>query len=403
MWSQIGQWYYGLASPQSEGGPDITAAAQAAAGTGDFMSKLEGVARYMQRQIRYVGIEVGIGGLKPHTAEAVFASHYGDCKDKATLMIAMLRAVGIEADWVMVDDRRGVIDPTMPSIFGNHMIMAIAIPAGYENPLLQAVVTTKSGQRYLIFDPTNEYVPIGQIPGYEQGSYGVLAAKTGSELIHLPVLKPEDNTVERTGTLALSADGTLTGEITQTRMGTPAWELRDVLAGDSPRDQRKLVEGMLREDFSTFTLGKESAENVRDLEKPLKVQYEVTAPMYAKQAGTMLLVRTRVVGTDAYGLTDKPRKVPISFGQVGTWKDRFEVTIPAGYKVEDLPDPVKVDVGFASYTSQVKVVGGALDYQSDYVQKKLTLPATDYAALKKLEGAIATNEESDAVLVKGGR
>jgi hypothetical protein len=403
LWSQIGQWYYGLATPRSAGGPDITAAAQAAAGSGDFMSKLEGVARFMQQQVRYVGIEIGIGGWQPHPAEEIFQSRYGDCKDKATLMIAMLRAVGIEAYWVSVDDRRGVVDPTMPTLFGNHMIMAIAIPKGYENPLLRAVVTTKSGQRYLIFDPTNEYVGIGQIPGYEEGSYGVLAAGADSQLIHLPLMQPENNTVERTATMTLGADGTLTGEIVETRAGTPAWGLRSLLAADSPTDQRKLVEQMLRQDFSTFTLGKESVENVAALEKPLKMEYQVTAPLYAKTAGTMVLVRPRVVGSDAYGLTDKPRTVPISFDQVGTWKDDFKVKIPAGYTVEDLPDPVHVDAGFASYNCTVKATGGVLEYQSEYVQKKVTLPATDFAELKKLEGAITSAEDSDAVLVKSSR
>ncbi|HKR25869.1 MAG TPA: DUF3857 domain-containing protein, partial [Acidobacteriaceae bacterium] len=100
LWTRIGNWYTNLAAPRSEGGADVATTARAVGGTGDFMARLTGVADFMQQQIRYVGIEIGIGGLQPHAAQDVFRYRYGDCKDKATLMIAMLDAVGIRATWV---------------------------------------------------------------------------------------------------------------------------------------------------------------------------------------------------------------------------------------------------------------------------------------------------------------
>ncbi len=400
LWAQIGNWYDGLASPESEGGTDIASEARTVAADGDFMTKLENVANFMQQQIRYVGIEIGIGGLRPHSAEEVFQNRYGDCKDKATLMIAMLDAVRIRATWVPVDHRRGVVNPEAPSILGDHMIMAIQIPAGYENPLLQAVVTAKSGQRYLIFDPTNPYVPIGQIPDYEQGSYGLLVAGTDSQVIQLPVLKPEVESADRTATFQLAADGTLTGDVTMQRSGALADDWRGALQLDSEKDQRQLIEQVLQNDFSTFTLGTESAQNVLALEKPLELHYQVTAPLYAKQAGNLLLVRTRVLGRDAWGLEDRPRRYPISFESIGTWKDDYSVKIPAGYAVDDVPDAVNVDAGFATYHSQVNAEGGVLHYERELVLKQVTLPPSDYAELMKLDAAITTDENSDAVLRK---
>jgi hypothetical protein len=364
------------------------------------MEKIAKIADFMQQQIRYVGIEIGIGGWQPHPAEDVFRSRYGDCKDKATLMIAMLDAVGIRATWVSVDTERGFIDPSTPSLFGNHMITAIEIPSGYDNPRLHAVAVAKSGHRYLFFDPTNPYVPIGELPEYLQGGYGVLSAGSDSQVIQLPILNPNLAKTERTASFALAPDGTLTGDVTVRRTGVSAWRMRDALAMDSDREQRALVEKSLQQDFSTFTLGNEKAQNTRDLDKPLELDYSVTAPLYAKGAGALLLVRPRVVGSVAEGLDDKPRKVPISFDGVGTWDDTFDVKIPAGYTVDDLPDPVNVDVGFATYHSEVKALGGTLHYQREYILKQVTLPAGDYAALRKLESAITTDENSDAVLKK---
>jgi hypothetical protein len=400
LWAQIGDWYYGLAAPRSEGGADIATEARTVAGDGDFMVKLSRVADFMQQQIRYVGIEIGIGNLQPHPAEEVFQKRYGDCKDKATLMIAMLDAVGIRATWVSVDHRRGVVDPGTPSIYGDHVIAAIEIPKGYENPRLEAVVTARTGKRYLIFDPTNPYVPAGQLPVYLQGGYGLLSEGADSQLIALPVLKPETDTIDRKANFELTADGTLKGDITILRYGALSSRLRGTLAMDSDKEQRELIERSLQHDFSTFTLGDEKAAHVRELDKPLEMDYSVTAPLYAKGAGNLLLVRPRVVGTDIDGLDDKPRKVPISFEGVGTWRDEFDVKIPAGYAVDDVPDPVSVDVGFATYHSEVKAEGGSLHYKSEYVLKKVELEPGEYAKLHKLESAITTDENSSAVLKK---
>jgi hypothetical protein len=400
LWQKIGTWYQGLAAPESEGGSDISTEARSVAGDGDFMARLTKVADFMQQQIRYVGIEIGLGNLQPHSAEEVFRNRYGDCKDKATLMISMLSSVGIRATWVFVDHRRGVIDPGTPSIFGDHVITAIEIPAGYDNPRLQAAVTTRSGRRYLIFDPTNQYVPIGEIPENEQGSYGLLVAGADSEVIQLPMLKPDTDSTDRTAKFKLSPDGTLTGEVTVLHSGASSWNLRENLSMASEKDQRKNLEQALQQSFSNFTLGTEKAENVLALDKPLEMQYQVTAPMYAKDAGSLLLVRTRVIGSDAYELLDKPRVYPISFDGAGTWKDDFDVMIPAGYMVDDVPDAVNMDVGFASYHSEVKAANGVLHYHREYRLKQVTLPASDYGALLKLEAAITTDENSDAVLKK---
>ncbi|HET7346288.1 MAG TPA: DUF3857 domain-containing protein [Acidobacteriaceae bacterium] len=400
LWARIGNWYTGLAAPRSEAGGDVASTAKSVGGNGDFMARLTKIADFMQQQIRYVGIEIGIGGLQPHPADDVFRYRYGDCKDKATLMIAMLDAVGIRATWVGVDTHRGRIDPGAPSLLGNHAITAIEIPKGYENPRLQAVVRAKTGRRYLIFDPTNTFVSIGQLPLYLQGGYGMLAAGEDSQVIQLPILSPDADRTERTAKFELAPDGTLTGDVRVVRSGASAWQMRGELAADSEKEQRQTLERQLQRDLSSFTLGSEKAENVRELEKPLEVQYQFTAPLYAKTAGNLLLVRPRVLGSDVRALNDRPRKVPISFSGLGTWQDDYALKIPAGYTVDDLPDPVTVDMGFATYHSEVKAEAGTLHYKRQYVLKKLELDPGDYPSLRKLEAVIATDENSAAVLKK---
>jgi transglutaminase-like putative cysteine protease len=401
LWSRIGEWYTPLLAPQSEGPQDIASASRSLTSqNADFMERIRKVAAFMQQNIRYVGIEIGIGGLIPHPAEEVYRNQYGDCKDKVTLMIAMLDAVGVRATWVMVDTDRGVIDPKVPSLIGDHMITAIEIPPGYENPALKAVVTTNDGKRYLIFDPTNEYVPIGLLPNYLQGSTGLLMSGAESQAISLPVLKPTTDTVDRTADFTLAADGTLTGTVTVKRLGASSYGIRRFFVMSSADDQLKSLENGLRSDFASFTVGTVSVQNAQTLSTPMIQHYQVTASSYAKHAGSLLLVRPRVVGSDAFELQSAWRKYPVEFDGTGDWRDTFNVKLPAGYTVDDLPDPVNLDMGFASYHSDVKADGDVLRYSREYVVKKLELDAADYSQLRNLEGKIYADENRNAVLKK---
>lgn len=401
LWTRIGEWYTQLAAPQSEGPTDIASESRSlTSAQADFMERIQKVATFMQQQIRYVGIEIGIGGFVPHSAADIYHNHYGDCKDKATLMIAMLDAVGVRATWVMVDTARGVVDPALPSLTGNHMIMAIEIPKGYDNPALKAVVTAKTGKRYLIFDPTNQYVPIGLLPTYLQGSTGILMAGPDSEAIALPVLPPDSDTVNRVASFTLDPDGSLTGSVTVKRLGASSDDLRFTFITASEKEKRESLENSLRNDFSSFTVEKEAVQNMDKLNQPLVLQYDVTVSSYAKNAGGLLLVRPRVLSSDALPFPQEQRRFPIEFASTGDWRDTFDVKIPAGYTVDELPDPVDVDTGFASYHSEVKADGNVLHYSREYVVKKLELSAEQYPELKKFEGAVYTDENRSAVLKK---
>jgi hypothetical protein len=401
LWTHIGEWYSQLAAPRSEGSSEVATESRSLTDTNaDFMTRVEKVADFMQQKIRYVGIEIGIGGWIPHSAADVYRNHYGDCKDKATLLISMLDAVGVRATWVLVDTERGVIDAKTPSMTGNHMIAAIEVPKGYDNPRMKAVVTAQDGTRYLIFDPTNEYVPVGLLPTYLQGGTGVLMAGAKSQALQLPTLLPENDTTERNAKFDLLADGSLKGSVTVARFGASSDRSRRFFIAASDKDKREDLEKALRSDFSQFQLGTEEVQNARELEKQMVLHYDVSAPAYAKSAGDLFLVRPRVMGSHVTHLRDEKRKYPVEFQELGDWRDSFDVTIPAGYAVDEVPDPVSVDVGFASYKSEVKVNGNTMHYSREYTVKKLEIAADQYGDLEKLEGQINADENRSAVLKK---
>jgi hypothetical protein len=125
------------------------------------LEKMEAIAEFVQHDIRYVAIELGIGGIQPHSASDVFSHRYGDRKDKATLVRSMLREIGVESYHVVINAERGSVTGDMPAHDGfNHVIAAIKLPDGLTDPSLIASMQHPKLGRILFFDPTNELIPL---------------------------------------------------------------------------------------------------------------------------------------------------------------------------------------------------------------------------------------------------
>ncbi len=398
-WQGIGEWYDGLAHDRLSPTPEIAAkAAELTAGKTDFYDKAEAIGEFVQQKIRYFVIEMGVGGYQPHAAGDIFRGRYGDCKDKATLLSAMLSSVGIHSTLLMVDTERGVIDPDAPSIIGNHMIGAIEIPKGYDSPKLRSVVTAKTGKRYLIFDPTWEHTPFGQLEDNLQGSYGVLMEGKNSQIIQLPLLDPELNTIRRTGTFQLSADGSLHGSVTDKRFGDLAEHRREVFSHEDGKKQQEYMDRTIDRDFTSVSMTGLHVENVTALNKDLTTKFDLSATHFASATGPLLMVRPRVLGSYQIDVDHKKRDVAIDLRETMLGHDEFDIELPEGYVVDELPDPVKVDFGFASYQSSTELRGHMLHYTRTYTLKQVTLPAEKYPDLQRLAAVIGADEDGRAVL-----
>jgi hypothetical protein len=299
-----------------------------------------------------------------------------------------------------VDDRRDVVDPDSPSMVGNHMITAIELPADVQDPRLRAVVKTNDGKRYLIFDPTNERTPVGNLPSYEQGSYGTLAIGAASQIIALPVLDPDTNGTDVKGSFTLAADGTLTGSVDTSHIGPEGGDWRWIIKDTDEKERREYWEKHVAQTLPGVTLDSFDFVQPSALDKPLEFHYKITARQYSHQAGPLLLVRPRVVGTHALPFDDKLRIYPIDLNATGRWRDSFDIAIPTGYVVDETPDPVSLDLDFASYHSSVSAKGNLLHYEREYVVRQVEIPPAKAAEFRHLESVILSDEKNSAILKK---
>jgi transglutaminase-like putative cysteine protease len=400
-WKSVGEWYDSLFRDRVTSTPEMAAKAEElTAGKADFYDRTEAIAEFVQKQVRYVAIEVGIGGYQPHPAGDIFRNRYGDCKDKAALVLAMLSAIGIHAAALVVDTDRGVVNPDAPSIVSDHVVTAIEVPKGYNSPRLHSVVTAQAGRQYLIFDPTWAKTPFGQLEHELQGSYGILVEGAGSQLIQLPVLDPALNTIHRTAAFRLDAEGALKGAVTEQRFGDLSESRREAYGQRDAKRQTEFLDHILENDFTAFSATDVKVENVDALNQDFTLTYSLSAERYAKAMGPLLMVRPRVLGDLDLKTDRKPRTVPINLEETMQATDEYSIEIPDGYTVDELPDPVKLDLGFASYLSDVQVMGNTLHYKRTYTIREITLPADRYPDVQKLAGVIAADEASSAVLKK---
>jgi transglutaminase-like putative cysteine protease len=403
QWRAICRWQQQLESQRHDASPEITAKVQElVAGSPDFYSKLKRITDYVQKNIRYFVVERGIGGWQPHYAADIFRSRYGDCKDKTTLLIAMLGAAGIRAHSLSVDHRRGFVDPAAPSRYGDHMITAVELPEGENDPRLQARVRVSNGKTLLIFDPTDEATPVGLLRQELQGGWGYLGSEEDGQILQIPVLPPDSSGVTRKGVFTLAADGALAGDVTESYLGIDGGSERLFIRRHDAKEIREGIERRLGSSLAGLTFKGYEFHREAELDQPLELELHFSASSYARSAGSLLLVRPRVLGSYVLSVPEvmegKERLYPIELGHPGRWRDSFDIALPEGYAVDEAPDPVDVDMGFARYHAVATAQAGTLHYECEYVVRQVEIPAERAADFRRLENAILSAEKRAAVL-----
>jgi transglutaminase-like putative cysteine protease len=402
-WRELGSWYLNLTRGRREVSVEIKRkVAELTASVPTTLGKMQALASFVQNDIRYVAIELGIGGHQPHSAAEVFSHRYGDCKDKVTLLSAMLNEIGIESYYVLINTERGSITATTPpNLDFDHAILAIALPADLEMATLEARISHPKLGQILFFDPTNAFTPLGRLSGALQANFGMLVTPDGGELLALPQLSIDSNGIARTAKMTLDDKGTLRGDVHEVRSGDKAAAERYALRSTTQdTDRIRPVEAVAGASLSTFQILKANVAYLHAADRPFEWNYTLEAENFAKTAGDLLLVRPRILGSKSSGLleTKEARQYPIEFEGPERDTDVFEIALPPGYEMDTLPPPVSVDDGFASYQSKTEMVGRTLRYTRTFEIKDLSVPVGKAEQLKEFYRIIAGDERNSAVL-----
>ena len=401
-WTQIGRWYADLTAGRRDATPAIRdKARELTAGVINPLEKIRRLAFFVQHGIRYVAIEIGVGGYQPHPATDVLASGYGDCKDKATLLGALLHEVGIDSYYVLINNERESLAPDFPTTLAfNHVILAIRLPSATSERAL-AVLSHKELGTLVFFDPTDDATAYGYLPPSLQSNFGLLVTAAGGELVKLPLLPASTSRVLRVAKLSLDNDGNLTGTVEEVRSGPAAAALREQLLNVPQIRRQDVFQNLLTEllDGAVLTSASMSMSHLKEFEGSLAVTYGLRARAYAQHAGDLFLFRRCVLGRKSSGILEgKPRKQPLVFSYPGSEGDVVSISFPEMYEIDDLPRSVKYEYPAAAYQSETRAEEHVLHYNRNYELKDVRVPLDGLQDLKTLFRDIADDERSYAIL-----
>ena len=273
-WEEVGRFYWGLVKDQLRVTDEIRAAAQEAVKgipESDEPGRIRAVYDFVVSRTRYVGLEFGINSFKPYPVETILSRRFGDCKDKASLLHALLESLGIDSRLTLLRMKRlGGIEaqPASLAVF-NHAILYVP--------------------KYKLFlDGTAEFHGSGELPGDDRGAEVLVVEPDGvSKFFRTPEAAPADNTDETRISATLARDGSAQVEVKDSAQGSWTAELRRVY--ESPGERRAHAEEHLA--HSAFPNVKVSAIDVsdpHDIEKPFVTQIVASAAAFASPAGSGL-------------------------------------------------------------------------------------------------------------------
>lgn len=401
-WREVATWMAELEDPQvivddalARKSYELTALAKTE------YDKIRAIASYVQN-IQYISIQTGYGrggGYRPHASNEVFAKAYGDCKDKANLMRAMLKVVGITA--IPVSIYSG--DPNYvraawpsPQQF-NHCIIAVKVSDATQ---AGTIIKHPTLGRLLIFDPTDEQTPLGDLAFHMQGSLALIDSKDETELVRMPVTPPEMNQLERVATFQLRPDGGISGTIQDQAKGQTAVEFRTSFKKMSKPEFTGMIERWLTTGATSARLNKmEPSDNSAEGQFTLNVEF--SADSYGQIMQDRLMVFKPVVVSRREGLflTAPTRKHPVVLDNQ-EYSETVRVQLPTGFTVDEVPDPVKIQTPFGSYATSYEVKGNELVFKRQLSQQATTIAAADYEVVRKFFESIRAAENAPVVLAR---
>ncbi|UCH63562.1 MAG: DUF3857 domain-containing protein [Fidelibacterota bacterium] len=268
-WGDVADWYRRLAEPQIKAGKGVQELASAlTSGVENDEEKLRIIYEWVRDKIRYIAVNIGIGGYQPHPAEEVLKNRYGDCKDMTTLLCSLAREAGLEAYEVILSTlQNGIPDTSLPSPYQfNH-----------------AIAYCPSIREYGVWmDATEKGCPFGKLPWYDQGVPVLIVAKEGDATIAItPRAVPDSNRVLLDWDIDLQSTGAAAIRGETSLWGAPATELRESLYLGSPQANRQWLETYLAGKCSGAKLDSFRIARLMSVYDPLTISYAFHTATFA--------------------------------------------------------------------------------------------------------------------------
>ena len=365
-WNQLGRWYAELIKPQFALDSDLKKELKKITqNTYTDLDKIHAIHEFVLRNTRYQAMEFGVYRYKPYPVSQVYERRFGDCKDKASLMIALLRADGIEAELALIRTRKlGDVSQgaTSLSMFDH----AVAYIPKYD----------------LWLDGTAQYAGFHELPLDDQGAMALTVSLSGkATLRRIPVTSPMDNYTRRVVRAAVQDDGRIVFSGTAQTRGEDAPGLRKEYV--VPERQRDTLRANLAQVYPTVQIDTIHVKGADDLKHDVDVNFSGSLDQFAGNK-TLALVPSWLPHRYVNSLAPlESRTEELQLPAPWTTQEELHFTLPADASFDKVPADWSAETPFGSASIHYTMKGDQLVVATSVQFRKLRIAPIEYAAFRQ--------------------
>ena len=334
-WNQIAQWYARLQGERMTIDDTVRKKAdELTRGAATPEEKARRLYDFVALDIRYVSISLGVGRYQPHAASEVLQSGYGDCKDKHTLLAAMLKTQGIQSYPLLIDSSR-TLDVDVPS------------PSQFDHVFTLARV----GSTWTWLDSTQEVTPYGLILYPLRNKQGVVASEDAEGgLRRTPADSPVRTFVRFSLDGKVTPFGALDATLDFTAQGDRDWPMRAAFRRTPQAQWEDLAKAIsaqwgLPGDVDTLQI-----DPLEDTSKPFHFKFHLRINRYFVVPSASVDFRPiPPLGVPAVHASSRSTE-PIDIGPAGDSGFKVRLEFPSNYSVHT-PIPVRMSRDYGEYSS----------------------------------------------------
>jgi transglutaminase-like putative cysteine protease/tetratricopeptide (TPR) repeat protein len=381
-WKQVAQWYAKLQGERITVDDSVRKKArELTKGADTPTEKARRLYDFVARNVRYVSISLGVGRYQPHSASDVLQNGYGDCKDKHTLLSALLRAEGIQSYPVLIHSSRK-LDADVPS------------PAQFDHVITAARLGTGTGLTWL--DTTPEVTPFGLILYQLRNKQAVLASEDSEGgLQRTPADSPIKTFMLFTLDGKFSEFGALDATLEVTAQGDRDWPMRASFRRFPQARWKDFVKVLSANWGLPGDVDDVQLDPIEDTSKPFHLKYRLRQDRYFVVPSTSVNFRPiPPLGMPAIRASERSTE-PMNIGPAGEMDYRVRLQFPSNYTVHT-PTTVKMSRDYGDYSSTYSLNKGILDGE-----RKLNVKMNELAAARRADYESfrnATQSDQDQLL-----
>ena len=377
-WAAVGDWFRKIQQNRAEVTPAIRAKAQElTAGMTSEEEKIQAIYGFVATRVRYIGVNLGMGRYTPHAAEDVLNNRYGDCKDKHTLLAALLGAAGIKAYPALIS--------TVYKIDG-----AVPIPGIFDH-VITAIPQTEGA--YLFLDTTPEVAPYRLLM---QGLRGRLAltipAEDDAKLVRTPADPPFAIVEKYKMDATIQANGTLDGRASWEDRGDTEVILRGVYRNTPQNRWQELAQQFVGRLGFAGTVSEVTASQPENTKEPFQVSYSYHRLKYSDWENRRITLPFPPFFLPQLTDKEKTLKEPLPLGSPVEVVYEASLKLPAGVTPR-IPEEVNRSTTFGTYAAKYAFVDGTVRGSRRLVLKVREVPGAERGAWRAFVKAVLDDEQ----------